>query len=75
MAHLLDGDLETGKTFLRDLVKATVGFEQHSIETDVPAKSLVRMLEPMEILVRLRFSTSSTLQKLEGIGLQISAVK
>ena len=42
----LNGDPDTAKLILRDLVNATIGFEQlaHSIEK--PSKSLHRMLSP-----------------------------
>jgi DNA-binding phage protein len=40
----IDGDAETAKLILRDLVNATVGFEALAAEIDKPAKSLHRML-------------------------------
>lgn len=43
---LLSGDLETGKTILRDYIKATVGFEKLGAATGAPAKSLIRMFGP-----------------------------
>ena len=43
---LLDGDLETGKSVLRDYINATVGFEKLARATATPAKSLMRMLGP-----------------------------
>jgi hypothetical protein len=43
---LLSGDLETGKTILRDYINATVGFEKLSNLTQKPAKSLMRMFGP-----------------------------
>ena len=42
----LGGDLATGKAILRDLVNATVGFEELAAELDKPSKSLHRMLAP-----------------------------
>ena len=42
----LSGDVETGKTILRDLINATVGFEKLSNLTQKPAKSLMRMFGP-----------------------------
>lgn len=41
---LLSGDVETGKSVLRDYIKATVGFEKLAEEVGTPAKSLIRML-------------------------------
>lgn len=43
---LLTGDLETGKSVLRDYINATVGFEKLADATGTPAKSLMRMLGP-----------------------------
>jgi DNA-binding phage protein len=43
---LLSGDVDTGKSILRDYIKATTGFERLSAATDVPAKSLIRMFGP-----------------------------
>ncbi len=43
---LLSGDVETGKSLLRDTIKATVGFEQLAKATGAPAKSLIRMFGP-----------------------------
>ena len=43
---LLRGEAETARVILRDLVNATLGFEQLAKPTDVPSKSLHRMLSP-----------------------------
>lgn len=40
---LLSGDVETGKTILRDYIKATIGFEQLGKATRKSPKSLMRM--------------------------------
>jgi DNA-binding phage protein len=40
----LNGEAETARLVLRDLVNATVGFEQLAQETARPSKSLHRML-------------------------------
>jgi DNA-binding phage protein len=40
----LNGEPETARLILRDLVNATVGFEKLSLKTDKPSKSLHRML-------------------------------
>ncbi len=42
----LAGDTTTGKAILRDLVNATVGFEELAAEVNKPSKSLHRMLAP-----------------------------
>lgn len=43
---LLAGDLETGKTVLRDYINATVGFGELAQATHHSPKSLMRMLGP-----------------------------
>jgi DNA-binding phage protein len=40
----LNGEPETARLILRDLVNTTVGFEELAIETSKPSKSLHRML-------------------------------
>jgi DNA-binding phage protein len=40
----LNGEPETARMMLRDLVNATIGFEQLAKQTGKPAKSLHRML-------------------------------
>lgn len=42
----MSGEPETARLILRDLVNATVGFEQLAMLTDKPSKSLHRMLSP-----------------------------
>lgn len=42
----LGGDTATGKAILRDLVDATIGFEELAAEVDKPSKSLHRMSAP-----------------------------
>lgn len=45
---LLNGEPETARLILRDLVNATVSFEQLAIEANKPSKSLHRMLSAKE---------------------------
>jgi len=40
------GDTTVGKALLRDLVNATVGFEELALIVGIPSKSLHRMLAP-----------------------------
>jgi DNA-binding phage protein len=42
----LNGEPETARLILRDLVNATIGFEQLATLTATPSKSLHRMLSP-----------------------------
>jgi DNA-binding phage protein len=71
---LLDGDLETGKSVLRDYINATVGFEKLARATGMPAKSLMRMLGPngnprADNLLTL----IAELQRLTGIHIAVAA--
>ena len=43
---MLNGDVETGKTVLRDYINATVGFGELAEATRRSPKSLMRMLGP-----------------------------
>lgn len=70
---LLDGDLATGKTVLRDYVNATVGFETLAAETGTPAKSLMRMLSPTgNPRADNLFALIRALQRETGVQLQVS---
>jgi hypothetical protein len=43
---LLSGDVETGKTVLRNYINATVGFDKLATVTNKSSKSLMQMLGP-----------------------------
>lgn len=43
---MLAGDIDTGRTILRDHIKATIGFGKLGEATDTPPKSLIRMFRP-----------------------------
>ncbi len=43
---MVSGDVETAKTILRDYINATVGFTELAEATNIPSKSLMRMLGP-----------------------------
>jgi DNA-binding phage protein len=43
MQAMLQGDLATGKSVIRDCINATIGFDGLAAETGTPAKSLMRM--------------------------------
>jgi len=69
----LNGDLETGKAVLRDYVNATLGFQELEDRTDIPAKSLMRMLGPKGSPSAANlFSILSALQKTEGVHFELS---
>ena len=71
---LLSGDVDTGKSILRDYIKATVGFERLGAETGSSAKSLIRMFGPTgNPQARNLFSVISQLQRHAGLTLRVTA--
>jgi len=70
----LGGDLTTGKAILRDLVNATVGFEELAAELDKPSKSLHRMLAPRgNPNTENFFGIVNALQKKTRVKLRVTA--
>src|SRR6266705_2108176 len=70
---MLSGDVETGKTILRDYIKATVGFEKLGQATGTQPKSLIRMFGPRgNPQARNLFSVISYLQKSAGLQLHVT---
>lgn len=70
---ILSGDLETGKSVLRDYVNATLGFQDLEKQTRIPAKSLMRMLGPKGSPSAANLSSILTaLQKTEGVHFDLS---
>ncbi|MGH7771336.1 MAG: DNA-binding protein [Candidatus Binatia bacterium] len=71
----LSGDVETGKTVLRDYINATVGFDELANVIKKSPKSLMRMLGPTgNPQARNIFAIVAYLQKKEGIHLKVRAV-
>ena len=69
----LTGDLETGKSVLRDYVNATIGFQALEEQTDIPVKSLMRMLGPKGSPSAANLSCIlNALQKTEGVHFELS---
>jgi len=70
----LSGDVETGKSILRDYIKATVGFEKLGKETGTQPKSLIRMFgsngNPQ---AKNLFGALGYLQKRAGVSLHVTA--
>jgi hypothetical protein len=65
---MLSGDVDTGKTILRDYIKATVGFEKLGQATGAQPKSLIRMFGPRgNPQARNLFSVLGYLQKRASI--------
>src|SRR3954468_5250494 len=70
---LISGDVESGKTLLRDYIKATVGFEKLGAATGAPPKSLIRMFGPRgNPQAKNLFSVIGYLQKRAGVRLQVT---
>jgi hypothetical protein len=70
---MLSGDVDTGKTILRDYIKATVGFEKLGEATDTPPKSLIRMFGPRgNPQAKNLFSVIGYLQKRAGVRLHLA---
>ncbi|HEY4365330.1 MAG TPA: transcriptional regulator [Bryobacteraceae bacterium] len=70
---ILHGDLATGKSVLRDYVNATVGFQDLEKQTQIPAKSLMRMLGPKGSPSAANLSSILTaLQKSEGVHFELA---
>ncbi len=73
---LLSGDVETGKSLLRDHVNATIGFIELGGLTDKSPKSLMRMLSPNgNPQARSLFLIIGCLQEREGVHLEVRAVR
>ena len=70
---LLAGDVDTGKSILRDYINATIGFDELSGLTRKPPKSLMRMLGPNgNPQARNLFEVIGHLQKVEGLRFELS---
>ena len=70
---MLSGDVDSGKTILRDYIKATVGFEKLGAATGSPPKSLIRMFGPRgNPQAKNLFSVLGYLQKRAGVRLHVA---
>jgi DNA-binding phage protein len=70
---IINGDLETGKSVLRDYVNATVGFQSLEKRTRIPAKSLMRMLGPKGSPSAANLSSILTaLRKTEAVHFELA---
>jgi DNA-binding phage protein len=70
---MLSGDIDAGKTILRDYIKATVGFEKLGEATGAPSKSLIRMFGPRgNPQAKNLFNVIGYLQKRAGVRLHVS---
>jgi len=70
----LGGETKTGKAMLRDLVNATIGFEELAVVLKKPSKSLHRMLAPHgNPSTENFFSIVNALQKKAHVRLRVTA--
>ncbi len=72
----LDGEAEMARLVLRDLVNATIGFEELAVEVEKPSKSLHRMLSAkgnptMDNLTRI----FSILKHKLGVDFEVHTIK
>ncbi len=68
------GDCSTGKAILRDYINATIGFAKLAEKTDIPTKSLMRMLSPSgNPQAQNLFEIVAYLQKKEHLQLRVKA--
>ena len=71
---MITGDIATAKTILRDYINATVGFTELAEATNIPSKSLMRMLGPAgNPRADNLFEIVSFLQHREGVRFQLKA--
>jgi hypothetical protein len=69
---LFTGDIETGKSVLRDYINGTVGFIQLGEALERSPKTLMRMLGPKgNPQIRNFFEIVAYLQKVEGTVLEV----
>ena len=74
--NFLAGDVETGKTILRDFINATVGFTKLSDVTHRSPKSLMRMLGPGgNPQARNLFEIVAYLQHAEGVRFEVRSTR
>ena len=69
---LLQGDVETGKSVLRDYINATIGFADLAERSGIPEKSLMRMFSangnPQAANL---FAVIACLQEAENVALEV----
>jgi DNA-binding phage protein len=72
----LVGDIDTGKSVLRDFINATIGFEKLASATGTPPKSLMRMLSRSgNPNARNLFGVLGELQRQSGVQLHAQTVR
>jgi DNA-binding phage protein len=73
---MLAGDVATAKTILRDYINATVGFADLAEATQIPSKSIMRMLGPTgNPRAGNLFEIVRYLQRHEGVRFEIKSAR
>lgn len=73
---LLAGELNVGKSILRDYINATIGFEKLGKKVRLPPKSLMRMFGPGgNPQAKNLFAVIAALQKDAGVEFQVMAAE
>lgn len=73
--NMLDGDIETGKSLLRDYINATLGFEKLASITDKSPKSLMRMFSAKgNPTAQNLFGVLHTLTRQENVQFQVNTL-
>ncbi len=73
---LLAGEMEVGKSVLRDYINATIGFTELGALTHKEPKSLMRMFGPNgNPQARNLFEVINQVQQHEGVQLEVRAVR
>ncbi len=73
--QMLGGDVDTGKSMIRNYINATVGFPALALTVDTPAESLMRMFGPKgNPSARNLFGVIAALQEREGVHFAVKAV-
>lgn len=76
MGAMLEGEMEVGKSMLRDYINGTIGFPRLAEIMERSPKSLMRMLSPKgNPQARNLFDLVVVLQKHEGVKLELRSVK
>ncbi len=74
VARMMEGDMQTAKSVLREYINGTVGFPKLGAALGRSPKSLMRMLSPAgNPQARNLFEMIAYLQKIEGTVLEVRA--
>jgi hypothetical protein len=76
MNTMIEGDVDTGKSVLRDYINGTIGFPKLAAAMHRSPKSLMRMLGPNgNPQAKNLFELVAVLQRNEGVRLELRSIK